>query len=297
MSKLDGGLALVQVEWSTGGGDGSPPCTFLEEAEKRMSNPGPELLRQIMQRAQQDGAVRQLWVGGTALVSPDEPFLELQIILGAPRLPDWLWALGDPLLRRMREGELQLVTKDGLDIAIRCVGAGETPDPAKFRAVITKPETVAAPAGSGESVPPGPAVQTRLTELAAAFWGDLYRACAAIGRGLPFTAHGELERCRGHLLALYRLAAGAPAQGEWAGFEPHLEAQPRLELAEWLVAPLQIQAQWRNGYRLAQRFESLLLPLVERLGLPFPWGMRNLAFERLQAVKPTVQTDGPDHRA
>jgi hypothetical protein len=73
--------------------------------------------------------------------------------------------------------------------------------------------------------------------------------------------------------------------------EARLDAQRQQELADWLVAPLHAEAQWRNGYQLAQRFEPLMMPLMERLGLDYPMAMRTLAFDRLGKVKPGAASE------
>lgn len=54
----------------------------------------------------------------------------------------------------------------------------------------------------------------------------------------------------------------------------------------WLVVPLQTKELWRSAHKLAAAYESLMLPLMERLNLPYPWTMRNLAFAHLDAVRP-----------
>jgi hypothetical protein len=244
-----------------------------------MSNPGPALLRTLIAEAQQDPAVAGLWVGGSALSAPDEPFLTLELIYAASALP---LVEGEGIaLSRLVDGALQVVTADGLDFTIRLLAPGEVPAPA-FRQVKRPP---AGP--SGEVGAPAPDLAAYLAALNGAFWGDLYRATAAIGQGEAFTAHGYLERCRGALLALYRLAAGDLGAG-WFRAEGALDAKLQQELAEWLVVGLNQEAQWRNAYRLAQRFESLMLPLAERVGLTYPWSMRTLAFDRIGKAKPGV---------
>lgn len=241
-----------------------------------MSNPGPALLRSLISQGQQDPAVEGLWVGGSALLAPEEPFLTLHLIYAAPSLPA-VAGEGIALLRSI-DGGLQVVTEDGLDFTIRLLAPGEEPSPAAFR-------QVKRPAGEAPVEPSSPALAEYLATMGAAFWGDLYRATAAIGQGELFTAHGHLERCRGALLALYRLAGGDLGTG-WFEAEARLGAQLQHELGEWLVVGLQVEEQWRNAYRLAQRFESLMLPLAERLKLEYPWKMRTLVFDRVGKAKP-----------
>ncbi|HLO04062.1 MAG TPA: hypothetical protein VK191_13210 [Symbiobacteriaceae bacterium] len=246
-----------------------------------MSNPGPALLRSLIAKAQQEPAVDGLWVGGSALIAPDEPFVTLQLIYAAPALPA---VVGEGIaLARPVDGGLQVVTEDGLDFTLRLLAPGEEPSLTAFR-------QVKRPAGRPAGVTPtpepaSPSLSEHLIAMGAAFWGDLYRATAAVGQGEPFTAHGHLERCRGALLALYRLAGGDLGTG-WFAAEARLGAQLQQELGEWLVAPLAAEPQWRNAYRLAQRFESLMLPLAEKLKLDYPWKMRTLAFDRLGKAKP-----------
>lgn len=242
-----------------------------------MSNPGPALLRALIAGAQQDPGVAGLWVGGSALLAPEEPFLTLHLIYAAERLPAVEWE-GIALCRAVDDG-LQVVTADGLDFTLRLLAPGEEVPAAQFRQV----KGVVGASGGG--VPSNPDLGTELARMGAGFFGDLYRALAAIGQGEPLSAHHYLERCRGALLALYRLAAGDAGSG-WNGAEGPLGAGLVQELSSWLVAPLVLEEQWRNGYRLAQRFESLFLPLAERLGLDYPWQMRTLAFDRLGKAKP-----------
>jgi hypothetical protein len=256
-----------------------------------MSNPGPALLRSLIAKAQQEPAVDSLWVGGSALLTPDEPFLTLELLFAAPALPAWLTE-GEVALARPVDGTLQVVTADGLDFTMRLLAPGEVPPPDRYRLVVT-PKGGASPVAAAPSPVGGTSLAEQIVALAADFWGDLYRAGAAIGQARPFTTHAHLERCRGGLLAVYRLAAGDASMG-WIGMEARLDGQRQHELAEWLVAPLNQEAQWRNAYRLAQRFEPLLMPLMERLGLPYPLEMRTLAFDRLTKVKPGAGGEGEE---
>jgi hypothetical protein len=131
---------------------------------------------------------------------------------------------------------------------------------------------------------------TQKQEITAAvdgFWSALHRAAVAIGGQHPLEAHGELERCREALINLYRLAL-APGNGQvgWEGADALPGAQALKSLHEWLVCPLQTRLQWHCACKLAAAYESMVLPLMERMGEPYPWAMRNRTFERLEQVRP-----------
>lgn len=125
-------------------------------------------------------------------------------------------------------------------------------------------------------------------QQAARFWFSLVRLAGTIQAGYSFSAHGCLEVARSCLLDLYRtaLAPGAPGAG-WQGLESLEGSQALTPLGEWLVCPLEIQAQWRCGVRLAETYERLTLAMFDRLGLPYPWSLRNLAFRTLDRVRPS----------
>jgi hypothetical protein len=147
-----------------------------------------------------------------------------------------------------------------------------------------------APAEAGAG--PSPAID--LAQMAGRFWADLYRAARALGKEQPFTAHGHLEECRRALLNLYRLALAPGEEGQgWEGLESLPGVAPALEqVREWLVAPLDLRVQWRAAHRLAAAYESLMLPLCQRLGVAYPMKMRNLAFGRLDQARPGRGPEG-----
>lgn len=135
------------------------------------------------------------------------------------------------------------------------------------------------------TAPPAPALDLGL--MAGRFWSDLYRAARALCQGQTLTAHGHLEEGRRALVDLYRLAIapGAPGRG-WAGADLLAGVnQGLVPMREWLVAPLDLRAQVRSAHRLGAAYESLMLPLCQRLGVPYPMAMRNLAFKRLEQAR------------
>jgi len=195
----------------------------------------------------------------------------------------WLAETGEAALVDPGESGCRVITLTGTVIDVAVVFATQ-PLPSGalqeiFRRDIAGPPVADGPQGAGDS--------RDLGADAGRFWGHMYTAAMALGRGWPFTAHGELEFCRVHLVDLYRLAL-APGDAEvgWVGIEG-LQGASALEGAQsWLVAPLQTVEQWRSATRLAAAYESLMLPLAERMGLAYPWPMRNLAFAKLDAVRP-----------
>lgn len=196
----------------------------------------------------------------TEAVPPDRPLAEGSLRLSMPpeiaaNFAEWSGALGDLAGAVPQAGGWLLIGGDGT-------------------AVVT-------------SFVVTPAADTDPGRAAARFWADLYRAMGAVGRAEPFSAHGHLEVCRTALLGLYRLALapGRPGSG-WAGAEELPGGQVLGSLLDWLVCPLDLHAQWRCAHRLAAAYESLMLPLSQRLEMPYPWALRNLAFARLDAVRP-----------
>lgn len=141
-----------------------------------------------------------------------------------------------------------------------------------------------APASAPEPLPVAPDQQ------AARFWFSLIRLAQHLQAGRPFSAHGCLESARIGLLDLYRtaLAPGSPGAG-WAGLEHLPGAEALAPVGEWLVCPLEVQAQWRCGVRLAQTYERLTIGMFERLGFPYPWRLRNLAFAGLDRARPAAR--------
>jgi hypothetical protein len=209
-----------------------------------------------------------------AAVVTHEPHAELDLYLTAPDglptpLPEWLAPLGETAFL----GADEIITGDGLTIRVWV----NHPAPAGAQVLFGAPAFGAVAAAMPD-----------LAAAAARFWRGLYHACGALGQEQPLTAHGRLEACRTQLLDLYRLALAPGRSGNgWAAMEALPGAAKVLEgLTEWLVAPLELRAQWRCAFRLAEAYEQLMLPLAERLHLAYPWAMRNLAFRRLDEIRP-----------
>lgn len=212
------------------------------------------------------------------------PDLHLYVIAApdwAARAGEWLDPLNEAaLVDRRPEGWL-LVSPEGEVVVITPV---VTPPAAPHRPLFDRRRPGASAPAMPQAAEPRPADPSR---EAACFWGDLYLALRAIGQNWSLTAHGDLERCRLRLVNLYRLALSPAEPGDgWAGVEGLEGADALTGLVQWLVAPLDGRSQWRCAHRLAAAYESLTLPLVERLGLPYPWAMRNLAFKRLDETRP-----------
>lgn len=245
-----------------------------------MSSAGSAYLQALLRHTAADARITAAYVGGPLVMERPDRFPELDLYLIAPagfaaELPAWLAPLGDAAHLDVTPGGCSLVTTDGLAVAVHVI-----------------PGTAALPKQGVKPVfdrgaEPGEAV-AGLSLEPARFWHHLYLLGAAIGRGQPFTAHGELEACRLELLNLYRLALTPGAAGSgWTRIEDLPGAGRIIEgMTEWLVSPLEIWALWRCAHKLSTTYESLVLPLAERLGLDYPWAMRNLAFERLAREKP-----------
>lgn len=167
-----------------------------------------------------------------------------------------------------------------------------------FRAPAASPPQGAEVLFDRRSAPPEPAEGPRvdLPALAGSFWCELYLAAEALRQRHLLTAHGRLEECRQRLVDLYRLALAAEAPGKgWEGADevPGL-AKALAPLNEWLVVPLEARALWRSAHRIAAAFESLVLPLFERLSAEYPMAMRNLAFRRLDEARPEQRERAPE---
>lgn len=250
-----------------------------------MSKPtteGSHYLQALIRHAAADAAVEAAYVGGPLAAGGADPYGELELHLAAPAefragLTGWLGGLGETALLEPTPAGCRVVTPDGLQIEII---VSDRVAPTGLQAVFQRN------VGSAPTTPALEQVHDLALE-AAACYGAIYRAAAALGRGLSLTAHGELEQARERLVNLYRLALspGNPGRG-WAGADRLPGGAKALAgVREWLVCPLELQAQWRCAHRLATTYESLVLPLTERLGLPYPWAMRNLVFHRLEQVK------------
>jgi hypothetical protein len=248
-----------------------------------------DYLKRLISQAADSPAVTAAYVGGALAREESDPFGELDLYLVAPDglspdVPGWVAPLGATALAMPVADGCRVVTPDGLAINITVAAHPEAIRADGLRLVFNR--------GDGELGEPVPRLPDPGME-AARFWDGIFRAGAAIGRGWPFTAHGELERCRQQLIDLYRLALapGAPSTG-WHAAETLPGGERILEgLREWLVCPLDARAQWRGAQRLASSYESLMLPLMERLGLPYPMAMRNLAFRRLDEIRPDRRPD------
>jgi len=221
---------------------------------------GSEFLQRLLRQCAANPAITLVAVDGPH----GGPFAELDLYLQGA-LP------GDPPGEVAFSAPTEIITTDGLTIRLRLDG----PVPNGAQVLFDR--------GAPQPLPP----QTEMPDLGA-FWRDLYLACAAIGRGQALTAHGRLERCREAVINIYRLALSPASPGAgWEGLEALPGADKVLEgLTGWLVQPLDLRAQWRCAFRLAETFEKLMLPLAERLQLPYPWAMRNLAFRRLDETRP-----------
>lgn len=242
------------------------------------TTPGAQFLQRLIRHAMATPGVTGVYVGGALAAGGADPFLELDLYLIVPGgldLAPWVGALGESAYAGITPTGCQAVTPDGLTVNVLLNQA----PPAEAQTVLQ----TAAPAIT-EQVP-GPGLDTP------AFWNGLYQAAAALGRQQVFTAHGRLEQCRAALLDLYRLALTPGGSGAgWEGLDGLPGAGALDGLKEWLVAPLDLRAQWRSAHRMATTYERLVLPLTERLGLSYPWAMRNLAFERLDQIRPDRPT-------
>ncbi|HLN65187.1 MAG TPA: hypothetical protein VK464_27010 [Symbiobacteriaceae bacterium] len=253
---------------------------------------GSQYLQRLIRQAAAEPAWTAAYAAGALAAGGADPFAELDLCLtapgGAPDLAAWLSALGETAFSGPVKGGWRVITPDGLSIRLLLNG----PVPAGAQVIFHRTGEEPGPGGGAAG-----GVIPDLEASAARFWHDLYQAGAAIGREQLFTAHGHLERCRAALLEIYRLALapGQPGTG-WDGLEALPGAGALDGLKEWLVSPLELRAQWRCMHKLASSYESLTLPLLERLGLTYPWAMRNLVFARIDEVhpdRPRVAVDLP----
>jgi len=238
-----------------------------------ITTPGAQYLQKLIRHALSTPGVTGVYVGGALAAGGQDPFADLDLYLTIPDgldLLPWLEALGETAYAGPTAVGARAVTPDGLTVNVLL---NQAPSPGA-QTVMEREAPPAAPTVPG--LEPG------------AFWNGIYQAAAALGRQQPFAAHGRLEECRVALLALYRmaLAPGSPGPG-WEGLP---ESGALDGLKDWLVVPLDLRAQWRCAHRLATTYESLVLPLTERLDLRYPWAMRKLAFERLDQIRPDRPT-------
>ncbi|HWI65994.1 MAG TPA: hypothetical protein VNT75_29550 [Symbiobacteriaceae bacterium] len=233
---------------------------------------GSQYLQRLLRHAAATPNVTAAAVAGPVPGTFPEVDLYLTALRGLPEpLPGWVELLGETAFA----GAHEIISTDGLTIRVHI----NQPAPPDAQVLFQRGDYEPAQ----EAQPP-----LDLAAAAATFWRDLFQAAAAIGREQPFTAHGRLERCREGLVNLYRLALQPARPGAgWEGLETLPNASKALiPLTEFLVLPLDRRAQWRCAHKLAEAFEKLMLPLTERLGLPYPWAMRNLAFQRLDQTRP-----------
>ncbi|MFZ5814518.1 MAG: hypothetical protein ACOY93_04370 [Bacillota bacterium] len=240
-------------------------------------------LQQLLRLLHADPAVRAAYLGGDMARPAPEQIERVDLHLAAE--PPFREALGERLAAAGEtaysgaEGDgWRAVTPDGVEWRFYLYAPAE-PFPAGLQPLFDRREGSAGGAGPA---PGGSALD--LTGMAGRFWADLYRAARELGQGRCLAAHGYLEACRQALVDLYRLAAAPAELGRgWEGADQIAALAP---VREWLVAPLELRAQWRCAHRLAAGYESLMLPLCQRLGLSYPMAMRNLAFGRLDQVRP-----------
>jgi hypothetical protein len=241
-----------------------------------ISEKGTEIIRKLIRLC---FATTAIVAAGAVTQEPSDPFPSLDLYLTcddgfAQGLALWLASLGAVAFSEVTPTGYHLVTSDGVAIAI----------------YIGLPLPLDAQSLFNRTTPESSPLERSLSDewlRPAQFWRDLHLAAAAIGRGHTLSAHGGLELCRLHVINLYRLAlAPSSASAGWHGADRTLGRHTLAGLKEWLVAPLDVRAQWQNGYRLATTYESLVLPLCERIDIRYPWAMRNLAFQRLEQVKP-----------
>ena len=208
-------------------------------------------LEQLLRLAAATPAVTAAYVGGPLAAGEADPFAEVELWLVAPAafgqgLGEWLAPLGETAFAGPSGDRFRVVTPGGLAVALAVVAGAEAVAAPGARVLF---ERTGAGAASHAAAPPAD-----IWQAAATFWSDLYRAAAALGREQPLAAHGELERCRAHLLDLYRLALapGKPGSG-WAGADLLPSARLLDGLREWLVCPLELRAQWQCAHRLATK--------------------------------------------
>lgn len=234
----------------------------------------------LVQRASQTLEISAAYVLGGHGESPFEPGAEVGLWFIVPPgwaegLEEWLRPLGE-VCWWGREGERAMIIPPDGSVLTLTLAAEASSVPPGAQAVFERGRPAAPPAPQED---PGRALQRE----AGQFWAWLTLALGAIGRQEVFAAHGRLERCRALLACLYRRALG---RGYAGGAYDGLDGEELAGLSDWLVAPLDYRAQWRCAARLAATYESLFLPLAERLSLEYPWAVRNLAFARLDEVRP-----------
>lgn len=248
-----------------------------------------EFLQGLIRQLYSEPQVRAAYLGGDLARPAPESIDLIDLFLAAEPpfqsgLATWLAPLGEVAHSGPEPYGWRLVTLDGVEWRFHFSPPAST---GGLQLLFDRWEE-----GGGVAAP---ARAIDLSQMAGRFWADLHRAAGALGKGQPFTAHGCLEECRRALLDLYRLALAPEDGGEgWEGIERLAGVAPALaQVREWLVAPLELRAQWRDAHRLAAAYESLMLPLCQRLGVSYPMAMRNLAFRRLDQVRPDRSKERP----
>lgn len=248
-------------------------------------------LRTFLQSAG-DAAYLALTASGAVVVTADGVEVHVALSRCAPELADQRWRV---LFRReipsVKDDTTERLDAQALNGVTTGLGAGES----RAHGGATLPAS-----NDGDHISDRSSQPPDLAGAASGFWYHLYRAATEIGRQHPFGAHSDLEHCRKALLDLYRMALAPGAVGR--GWE-HVDELPGAAkalagLAEWLVCPLEVTALWRCAHRLGAAYESLVLPLLDRLGVVYPWAMRNLTFQLLDQVRPgraPVPTASPAH--
>ncbi|MFZ5824040.1 MAG: hypothetical protein ACOY94_06915 [Bacillota bacterium] len=246
-----------------------------------MSTSGSEFLQNLIRLLYATPEVSAAWVDGD-LTRPGATAIEridlyLAVAPGFPaRIGPWLAAAGTVAYSGPDDEGWRLVTLDGVEWLIHLRPPARTD---RLQPVFDRREAAESPTAESSETP-----GIDLTAMAGRFWSDLLRAARALGQGEVYTTHGHLELCRRALIDLYRLALAPGERGRgWEGAGAIAALEP---VREWLVAPLDLRAQWRSAHRLAAAYESLMLPLCQRLGLAYPMAIRNLAFGRLDQVRP-----------
>lgn len=248
-------------------------------------------LQRLITLAAATPGVEAAYLVGAAAAGHKERYPERHLYLVIPSplpgvLSGWATQAGESVGCLDAGQEVRLVTPQGLLIFLHSV---------QSRAQL--PQSGLQPLFSrGEEQPPESGARSGpdLTQTVTGFWMDLFQAAGAIGRSESLAAHGHLERCRVGLIDLYRLALDPAQVGSgWEGGDRLPDRRLTEGLRLWLVAPLELWAQWRCAHRLAAAYESLIMPLVERTGLEYPWSLRRLLFERLEEIRP--QERAADH--
>lgn len=240
-----------------------------------------DFLQQLLRGLYAEPQVHAAYLSGDLLEPAPRELDKMELHLAVEhafrrQIGDWLPELGEVAYSGAEGHGWTAVTPDGVEWRFHLYAPDE-PIPAEgMQQLFDRGPAPRAPA-------PTEPHELDLAGLAGRFWRDLYRAARAIERDRPLTAHHWLHACGGGLIQLYRLALAPSTPGEgWEGADAIPGLAGALEpVREALSVPLESRAQRRSAYRLATAYEGLMLPLCERLGVVYPMGMRNLAFQRL----------------